>query len=58
MEKQKNTNACTADGELDSLNGLLHSQELDFEMWEAFTLDVASSKYDREGVTRRLRELT
>jgi len=27
-------------------------------MWEAFTLDVASSNYDREGVTRRLRELT
>lgn len=40
-----------------SENGLLHSEELDTDVWEAFTLEVASSKYDREGVTERLRKL-
>ncbi|NBB78009.1 MAG: type II toxin-antitoxin system death-on-curing family toxin [Verrucomicrobia bacterium] len=40
-----------------SENGLLPSERLDLDSWEAFTLDVASSKYDREGVTAQLREL-
>jgi death-on-curing protein len=40
-----------------SENGLLHSEELCTDAWEAFTLDVASSKYDREGATERLQEL-
>ena len=40
-----------------SINGLLSSTRLDEDTWVAFTLDVASSKYDREGVTKRLREL-
>lgn len=40
-----------------SENGLLHSEDLDTNAWESFTLDVASSKFAREGVTERLREL-
>ena len=40
-----------------SENDLLPSEHLDLDTWEAFTLDVASSKYDRESATARLREL-
>lgn len=40
-----------------SENNLLQSEALDVGTWEAFTLDVASSKYDREGVTTCMREL-
>ncbi|MFP4156228.1 MAG: type II toxin-antitoxin system death-on-curing family toxin [Opitutales bacterium] len=40
-----------------SENSLLPSEQLDLDPWEGFTLEVASSKYDREGVTARLREL-
>lgn len=40
-----------------SENGLLNREALDVDAWEAFTLDVASSKFDREGATKRLREL-
>jgi death-on-curing protein len=40
-----------------SENGLLQNESLNADAWEAFTLDVASSKYDREGATQRLREL-
>jgi death-on-curing protein len=40
-----------------SENGLLRNEDLNADAWETFTLDVASSKYDREGVTKRLREL-
>lgn len=40
-----------------SENNLLQSEALDVGTWEAFTLDVASSKYDREGLTACMREL-
>lgn len=40
-----------------SINGLLWNTTLDQEAWFAFTLDVASSKYDREGTTACMREL-
>lgn len=40
-----------------SENDLIASEQLDPDTWEAFTLNVASSKYDREGVTARLQEL-
>jgi len=40
-----------------SINGLLWNTRLDEDTWVAFTLDVASSKYDRENATARLREL-
>jgi death-on-curing protein len=40
-----------------SINGLLWNSTFDEDAWVAFTLDVASSKFDREGVTVRLREL-
>lgn len=40
-----------------SENNLLQSEALDVGTWEAFTLDVASGKYDRGGVTTCMREL-
>ena len=40
-----------------SENGLLQNEDLNADAWARFTLDVASSKYDREGVTKKLREL-
>ncbi|MDP4693776.1 MAG: type II toxin-antitoxin system death-on-curing family toxin [Opitutales bacterium] len=40
-----------------SINGLLSETRLHEDTWLEFTLDVASSKYDRDGVTTRLREL-
>lgn len=40
-----------------SENGLLPDEELDLTSWLALTLDVASSRIDREEATRRLRKL-
>lgn len=40
-----------------SENDLLPQEELEFEPWLALTLDVASSRMDREQTTRRLRKL-
>ncbi len=40
-----------------SENELLPNEELDLENWEALTLDVASSRIDRDETTRRLRKL-
>ncbi|MDP4883730.1 MAG: type II toxin-antitoxin system death-on-curing family toxin [Opitutales bacterium] len=40
-----------------SINGLLSETRLHEDTWLEFTLDVTSSKYDRDGVTTRLREL-
>ena len=40
-----------------SENGLLQNEDLNADVWARFTLDVASSKHDREGVTKKLREL-
>lgn len=40
-----------------SENELLPDEKLDFESWEALTLDVAASRLDREQTTKRLRKL-
>ena len=40
-----------------SENGFLPGESLDPDAWEAFVLEVASSQLDRDGTTRRLREL-
>lgn len=40
-----------------SENGLLPSEELETDAWEALTLDVAASRLDRTGTTTRLRQL-
>lgn len=40
-----------------SENGLLPEESLDADAWEAFVLEVASSRLDRDGATRRLSEL-
>ena len=40
-----------------SENGLLPYEELDTDVWESFTLDVAASVLDREQTTERLRKL-
>jgi death-on-curing protein len=40
-----------------SENGLLPDEELDTDAWEKLTLDVASSKLDREQTTKRLRRI-
>ena len=40
-----------------SENGLLPDEKLDADAWEALTLDVASSRLDREQTTKRLRKL-
>jgi death-on-curing protein len=40
-----------------SENGLLPREKLDADAWEAFTLDVAASRFDREQTTKRLRKL-
>jgi death-on-curing protein len=40
-----------------SANGVLQNEDLNADVWERFTLDVASSKHDREGVAKKLREL-
>lgn len=40
-----------------SQNGLLPEEDLDADSWEAFVLDVAASRLDREQTTARLREL-
>jgi death-on-curing protein len=40
-----------------SENGLLKDEELGADAWEALTLDVASSRLDREQTTKRLRKL-
>jgi hypothetical protein len=37
-------------------NGLLEEAKLATDAWEAFVLDVASSKLDRDATTRRLRK--
>ena len=38
-------------------NGLLLDEKLDADAWEALTLNVASSKLDREQTTARMRKL-
>ncbi len=38
-------------------NDLLWEEKLPSDEWEAFVLDVAASKLDRDGTTRRLRKL-
>jgi death-on-curing protein len=38
-------------------NGLLPDKKLPVDEWEAFVLDVAASRLDREHTTRRLRKL-
>ena len=38
-------------------NGLLPDTKLPTSEWEEFVLDVAASKLDRDGSTRRLRKL-
>ena len=38
-------------------NGLLPNPKLALEPWEAFVLDVAASRIDRDETTRRLRAL-
>jgi death on curing protein len=40
-----------------SENELLPDEKLDVDAWEALTLDVASSRIDREQTTKRLRKL-
>lgn len=40
-----------------SENELLPDEKLDTDAWEALTLDVAASRLDREGTTKRLRKL-
>jgi death-on-curing protein len=40
-----------------SENGLLPDEDLDADKWERLTLDVASSRLDREQTTARLRKL-
>ena len=40
-----------------SENGLLRSDRLDADAWEALTLDVAASRLDRAQTTSRLRRL-
>ena len=40
-----------------SENGLLPSERLDADAWEALTIDVAASRLDREQTTDCLREL-
>lgn len=40
-----------------SLNGLLPSEDLNAEAWEALTMDVAASRIGREEATERLRRL-
>jgi death-on-curing protein len=40
-----------------SLNGLLPSEDLKAEAWEALTMDVAASRIGREETTERLRRL-
>lgn len=40
-----------------SHNGLLPQEDLNVDCWEAFVLDVAASRLDREQTTARLREL-
>ena len=40
-----------------SENGLLPNEELDVDAWEKLTLDVASSRVDREDTTVQLRKL-
>jgi death-on-curing protein len=40
-----------------SENGFLSHESLDADAWEAFVLEVASSRLDRDGATRRLGEL-
>ena len=38
-------------------NGWLAEESLDADSWEAFTIDVAASRLDREQATERLRQL-
>ncbi len=38
-------------------NDLLPNPALPVDIWEAFVLDVAASRLDRQGTTKRLREL-
>ena len=38
-------------------NGWLAEESLDADSWEAFTIDVAASRLDREQTTERLRQL-
>ena len=38
-------------------NGLLPEGRLPTDQWEEFVLEVAASKLDRDGTTRRLRKL-
>ena len=38
-------------------NGLLPDAKLPINEWEEFVFDVAASKLDRDGTTRRLRKL-
>ncbi|MEY2482819.1 MAG: death on curing protein [Verrucomicrobiota bacterium] len=38
-------------------NGLLPSEKLPTDEWEAFVLDVAASKLDRDATTQRFRKL-
>ncbi len=40
-----------------SENGLLPSERLDADAWEALIIDVAASRLDREQTTTRMREL-
>lgn len=40
-----------------SENGLLADEKLDVDEWEAFVLDVAASRIDRDATTARLRRL-
>lgn len=40
-----------------SENGLLSSEDLDTDAWEALTLDVAASRIGRKQTTARLRDL-
>lgn len=40
-----------------SENGLLPSETLDTDAWEALTLDIAASRLDRDQATVRLRKL-
>jgi death-on-curing protein len=40
-----------------SENGLLPEETLDTDAWEKLTLDVASSQFDREQTTARLKKL-
>lgn len=40
-----------------SENGFLPNESLDADAWEAFVLDIAASRLDRDGATMRLGEM-